>query len=126
VTALEACVDDLTLDFVHHSLLIADQIRMESIPRAKVEDALMADKIRRCYICDAKTHLQHACPERPNNDQKKLARQMRHHKAQRVDQEESNDTALSTHHRVRNIYLPWIIDSGASRHMTMNKHMFCQ
>ena len=79
----------------------------------------------------AKTHLQHAFPERPNNDQhqrryqKKPARQMRHHKAQRVDQE-SNDNAFSTHHGVRNIHLPWNIDSGASGHMTMNKHMFCQ
>jgi len=52
---------------------------------------------------------------------------MRVHKAQRVGQEsELNDNAFNIHHGKRNIHLPWIIDSGASRHMTMNRHMSCQ
>jgi len=50
VTALEVRVDDLTLDFVHQSLLNAEQKRLEPTQHVKADDALLAENSQMLHM----------------------------------------------------------------------------
>ena len=131
VTALESRLDDLTLEFVHQSLLNEEQKRTESV--VQPTDAALASskpkqrKKLRCYVCQSPDHLKRDCPKNHSQHQ----RQKTGHTAQHVsgDSAEHHHEELFTASAVADCFTtgqgqPWIIDSGASRHMTMDKKLF--
>lgn len=137
VTALEARVDELTLEFVHQSLLNEEQKRTDG---NKSTDAALYSKSKpkkqkRCFICNSPEHLKPDCPDNrrfynPSQQRNELTK----HKAKHVSESSNeqtyddaftvNDECLSS--QSQSIISPWIIDSGASRHMTMNQTLFSE
>ena len=137
VTALEARVDGLTLEFVHQSLLNEEQKRTDG---NKSTDAALYSKSKpkkqkRCFICNSPEHLKPDCPDNrrfynPSQQRNELTK----HKAKHVSESSNeqtyddaftvNDECLSS--QSQSIISPWIIDSGASRHMTMNQTLFSE
>ena len=142
VTALEARVDDLTLDFVHQSLITAEQKRKEqATSNTTPSDAALYLKRKHkgqrpkgpiiCHYCDKPNHIAKDCPDR------KQPRNKPQHKAKQAtnitsNSESSNDSSWNAF-VIGNTDnsssrtptdMPWIIDSGASRHMTPQKHLF--
>lgn len=140
VMALEARVDDLTLEFVHQTLLNAEQKRADT---SSSSDAAMYSKPktawqqqRRCHICSSPNHLKRDCPK--NQDRKPGSGKPNHqHRAKQVtetcstDNYDTADSFTVTDNCLTSVQgqpsnMPWIIDSGASRHMTMDQQVFCE
>ena len=134
VTALEARVDDLTLNFVHQTLINAEQKRSAS--STTTDTTLMSTpqhrtlpRARACYNCGSMTHLQRKCPQ----NRYKTADRSKHN-AKHVSTEQSSDdssngeayTVSETVDQQNNAYMAWIIDSGASKHMTASRQLFCE
>jgi hypothetical protein len=135
VTALEARVDDLTLDFVHQSLINAEQKRKEQFTSGNSSDSALYLKRKHkpkkhvtCNYCKKPGHIAKDC----------YKQKQQHHKAH--DAKQANETSTNTNSSnnfnafitgnntsSRNsMDMPWIIDFGASRHMTPQKHLFIE
>lgn len=141
VTALEARVDDLSLDFVHQSLINAEQKRT-AVPTAP--DAALLSKPnhhtpRACYNCGSTDHLARKCPSNRNRYSAKSKHKAKHvsgkdnsyqkdkHVSGKDDSSDSDAYVVSEPvSQPNNAYTPWIIDSGASKHMTMSRQLFCE
>lgn len=138
VTALEARVDDISLSFVHQALL-NDELKRRDVKPATIPcDRALASTGKRfssqkrdvtCFQCGERGHIRRNCPK---------GRPMQMHSGNQVGNQVGNctgavidDTAFgatesssqteSTYHTTNS---PWIIDSGASRHMTGRKELF--
>lgn len=125
VTALEARFENLTLSYVQQALLSEEQRRKEqhSAPNSSNTDtALAAGNNRRygkqkrtCFKCGSPDHLIRNCPQL-TQESTHNAKPATEHVTQDIDSaflvssgEKDND---------------WLIDSGASSHMTHNKSLF--
>lgn len=117
VTALEACVDDLSLEFVQQSLIHEEQKRRSDVPTVSQADSALVgaqrkDRSRKppiCWNCDEVGHIQRFCP--------KLRSQ---HKAKAAEENPASEgmfTASADLPRMEK----WLVDSGASSHMTHQK-----
>ena len=141
VTALETKIDNLTLKFVQQALINEEQKRvnandssgatsggasaMSSQFRGNVQDSSKTvgapDRSTwRCYKCGKEGHIKRDCPTWKNKPKKKI------HKAKHMmceDEEDSSESAFVI--RDTNSDRPqqgeWLIDSGASKHMTCDK-----
>lgn len=144
VTALEAQVDDVGMGFVQQALLNEELKRSDGkVTHGKAEDttALVAmqktqsesnfRKQRRCFICNSPQHLKRQCPHRyvePQGSQ---------HRANAVNEEANKSTTEETEwlftananavsDNNNNSSNEWLIDSGASSHMTNQKESMVQ
>ena len=94
----------------------------------------------RCYTCDEKGHFSRHCPKSKNHSHKKKGNKRRHHAHAAEDDEPSrkrsryeSEDSSSEHENVLISALTgnithgsddWLIDSGASKHMTGFKESF--
>lgn len=118
VTALEARVDDVRLDFVQQAL-IQEELKKkgtanEVSQNQQVDAALMGfqkrDKPRKppvCWRCNETGHIQRFCPKERKPD----------HKAKAAE-EVQGDNAIFTAGDDLPQLGQWLLDSGASSHMT--------
>ena len=119
VTALEARVDDLTLEFVQQSLIHEDQ--KQKLPASHPDSALVGaqhqrrDRSRKpptCWNCNEVGHVQRFWPKLKSQHDAKAA-------------EEKRDESISEGIFTTSTDVPqmekWLVDSGASSHMTHQK-----
>ena len=116
VTALEARVDDLTMDFVQQQLIHHERkLKAQELkPEALHDSALVGAQKRRvpkCWTCDEFGHIQRFCPKRKEKAQ---------HRAKVTEDEVESDSdgegAFPVSDEVPDD--KWLVDSGASSHMT--------
>jgi len=135
VTALEARGDDLSLDFVQQTLLNEEQKRREQSllvsgvrnTHANSDAALSAGRTNNvvCWNCNLPGHVQSQCPD-SKRSKPKQQRRNRSHKAKQAAETDGNGSdefALvsggSSNTDNNNVTIQrWLIDSGATRHMT--------
>lgn len=122
VTALEARVDDLTLDFVqqqliHHERKLKAQELKSEAPHDSVLLGNQRRKTPRCWTCDEPGHVQRFCPKRRGTSQ---------HRAKitedEVESSNEDEGAFPVSDEVPEN--KWLIDSGASSHMTPKREYF--
>ena len=122
VTALEARVDNVSLDFVQQALIHEEQKQKDaSKPDSLPDSALRAgDRPRRppvCWHCQEVGHIQRFCPKRRSADKP--------HKASAAEQyidENEGEYAYPVTGTSQN-QEKWIVDSGATSRMTYQKHL---
>ena len=127
VTALEALADtDLTLDFVqqqlvHHERKLSSQ---ETKPEALQDSAPVGAQKRKppkCWACEEVGHIRRFCP--------KLKGKSGQHGANKVTEDEvKSDDDVEGASRVSD-KIPqekWLVDSGASSHMTAHREYFLE
>ena len=121
VTALEARVDDISLNFVQQALVHEEQKQMDALKFDSTPDsALRAGGRPRkppvCWDCQEVGHIQRFCPKRLTE---------KPHKASAAEQYADEDecehafpmTGVSQNQE------KWIVDSGATSHTTCQKHL---
>ena len=134
VTALEARVDNLTIDFVQQSLINEEQKRrgqkhVHSEGVSSTDSALAADRqrSRACYLCGQSGHLQRYCPTKPKHQNPNHGTGRYSHNAkQAVETDiEEDDSAFAVGRDANEAAAQsWLVDSGASRHMTPHRNLF--
>lgn len=144
VTALEAQQPDtLTLEFVQNSLLNEEQKRGQAVPGqpggrggrtpASSDAALHSESERRlCYNCSSPDHLSRDCPhpkpQRNSNRGRRGGGRGRGHqhkaKAATERSEQCGDESAFPVGGMQENGDEWLIDSGASRHMTPKDNIF--
>ena len=124
VTALEARADDLTLDFVQQQLIHHERKvkTPETRSGGEQDSALMGTQKRkppRCWACDEIGHIQRFCPKRKMKFE---------HKEKVTEDEVESDNecerAFPASDKVPEE--KWLVDSGASSHMTPNRRHFLE
>lgn len=117
VTALEARVDDLSLEFVQQSLIHEEQKQKSDVTIVSQADSALVgaqrkDRARKppiCWNCDEVGHIQRFCP--------KLRSQYKAKAAEENPASEGMFTVSADLPRMEK----WLVDSGASSHMTHQK-----
>ena len=119
VTALEARVDDLTMDFVQQQLIHHE--RKIKAQESKLDDSALVGTQKRkppkCWNCDEVGHIQRFCPKRKEKSQ---------HRAKVTEDEVESDGDGEGAFPVSG-EVPedkWLVDSGASSHMTPKREYF--
>ena len=133
VTALEAKGDDVTLAFVEQALVTEEQKRgVEKAAEKDVGDsALRAEKGRkpfkfRCYKCRKEGHKAAECHGKSSRPQEQRRSAF---DAKAADDEEENGShmfMMTTGQMTGENNHTWILDSGASRHMTSDRKLLRQ
>ena len=136
VTALEARVDDIKLDFVQQALMHEEQkLKGQSThSKGQEESALMGRprkplkfQNQKCYHCGQPGHFRQDCPKRKQQDNSKAM-----HRAKAVGEKPLDLDSGSADEgvfaaSVGSAGLPqmgrWLVDSGASSHMTSEKEI---
>jgi len=141
VTALEAKGDDLSLEFVQQALVSEEQKRQVGVSEVVTEcdrnSALQVNKgivkpfKGRCYRCNKEGHRSYECHEKQVKFDRLPVKKsfQKPHRAKTVS-EDNNQTDSESELFFSVTGQPegeqqqyWIIDSGASRHMTSNKKL---
>ena len=121
VTALEARGDDMALDFVQESLIHHEQKHnLAPTTTGSPQDTALFGQRRKgppvCWYCNEAGHVQRFCPKKKGKSS---------HGATVADEEALDDrkgeAAFITPARTGGA---WIVDSGASSHMTPNREYF--
>ena len=123
VTALETRSDQgLSLGFVQRAILNEEEKLRGNIRRFKssndLEDSAMVSR-KKCYLCKQHGHIRSECPMRNEVVQKSPK-----HRAKTVEEHVDTDESCGEYtfaagsDGTHTAQPPWIIDSGASRHMT--------
>ena len=124
VTALEARVDDVSLNFVQQALVHEEQKQKDALkPDSSPDSALYSKEGYRprrqpvCWDCQEVGHIRRFCPKnRPADKSHKASA------AEQCTEEDEYEYAFpmsgTTPNREK-----WIIDSGATSHMTFQKHL---
>lgn len=140
VTALETKMDSLTLQFVQQSLVNEEQKRVQANGSTSVAPpgaaSAMQTQVRgdpqpegidrskwKCFKCGKEGHLKRNCPKLKNKNQTHKAKQMTCEDNE--NSESANESAFvvreNQNEKVKQI--EWLIDSGASKHMTCSKEI---
>ena len=126
ITALEARVDDVKLDFVLQALM-HEEMKQTDItqPKGGDEAALVGTPKKKpltCYKCKQVGHIRRNCPQNQKKPFKHRAKAAENHSQQEQDSDSSADGAFTASVGSSDKESSkWIIDSGASSHMTHNK-----
>ena len=113
VTALEARVDDIRLDFVQQALVHEEQKRKGQVSPPSQQDAALVGAHRRprtppvCCKCNQVGHIQRYCP----NDRSQ-------HNAKAAEERSAGDEGAFVAPQDLPGMGKWLIDSGALSHMT--------
>ena len=129
VTALEARTDDLSLSYVQQTLLYEEKKRNGAAKMVGERDsALVANKGKgngnkkrfKCYQCGVFGHFRKDCPKNKKNASQG---EVKPHKAQAVVEDDVENDIDLFRAAVGKGYVSneWLIDSGASCHMTRQK-----
>ena len=135
ITALQARVDDVNLKFVQQALIHEEQKQRGQFDRSSPASSGQSDSVLvgahkkhqskplRCYGCGAVGHFRRDCHSR-----KKQASSATSHKARTAEEECSNlDSYAAFGASVGSVTSPqhgqWLVDSGASSHMTPDKEL---
>lgn len=129
VTALEARLDNISIGFVQQMLKHEEQKQNLKV-NVPDDKALYSDQSRkysnsnnsnynrtRCFHCNKLGHIQRNCPSRSNANKS-------YHKAKPVEEVDGEDDFLFMVAPSFNDKDKWIVDSGASSHMTFNRSYF--
>ena len=124
VTALEARAGDLTMDFVQQQLINHERKlkAQETKPEAQQNLAIVgAEKWKppRCWNCDEVGHIQWFCPKRKSQHRAKVTE----------DKVQSDSDGEGAFPASRSEEVPedkWLVDSGASSHMTPKRIYFTE
>ena len=127
VTALEARADDVTLNFVQQALI--NEERKQDVSKLSSNDqdaALLGNQFGskqrkpiRCYNCGGLGHIQRNCQKRRNFGQHNVTLTQRNF-------ENSDCEAAFVTSSAKTEMGRWLIDSGASSHMTYQKELFSE
>lgn len=127
VTALESRVNNLDLNYVQQALSHEEQKRSERSTNEKSADSALVGKFKKsrkvsqikCFRCGEKGHKKPDCPQKNKEEHK-----ANEHKAKTAEDDCQNDAFTASVSKVtgnQTHQSQWIIDSGASRHMTMDQ-----
>ena len=138
VTALETRMGDLTLTYVQQALVNEDQrrsLQSNMVPYTASDfrpDAANVvgqgrnfnrSKVRLCNECNSPNHLKRDCPNLKNTQQK--SSEQYQHKANQVNEAEDSDSAFVVQNPENTSDVNrWLIDSGATSHMTHDRSLF--
>ena len=126
VTALEARVDDIQLDFVQQTLIHEEQKQKGSQNNVSRQDSALVgahnkrENTRKppvCWNCQEVGHIQRNCPKRNSSFQHKA--KTAEEKSPNADDDLESAFAASPHDLPKMV--KWLVDSGASSHMTSQK-----
>jgi hypothetical protein len=140
VTALTAKGDDLQLSQVQQALINEEEKRLQiKVSKSndnrfdKGESALRHEKSTRkpirCYECNQEGHISRNCPQKNawKGTKPRGVQKLSKHKASAANTEDSDEstkqlfaTGFITSSKDEN---KWIVDSGASQHMTANRQL---
>ena len=136
VTALEARVEDLTLNYVQQAIINEEQRRQQSKQSDQQSDtALVAgnsyrsrsdnSKRRACYVCQSIYHLKKDCPDLSKASSQNPNRQhSAKHAAIYTEPDNSAFVVSEPDNADGTKESRWLIDSGATSHMTYNRKLF--
>ena len=137
VTALEARVENISLDYVQQALIHEEVKQGGEQPISGAEAALIGKPYKgkheplRCFKCNAAGHIRRNCPFIKNKSQKpfknshkaKTAKDQVPHNSDNEEEDFSGAFTASIGDVIKKEENKWLIDSGASSHMTNNKDL---
>ena len=135
VTAIEA-MDGVSLDYVQQALIHEEMKQSELSGQLSVAESALTGDFKRnmprdrpkCYGCGVVGHIQRYCPRKRKWHKAKLAESEKSRQGN-SDVDGENVYAAAFMASVRNLkcadkeYYLWVIDSGASNHVTKEKHV---
>ena len=133
VTAVEARVHDISLDFVQQALIHEEQ-KHSGETEVNESEFVLFGKSRQgkreppmCYKCKEVGHIQYFCPLNNRSRTKPSTSAYKDHKCEKDDSDSSEGELFSERHASKaKKEMLWLIDSGASSHMTNKQEILSQ